>query len=142
MNGQLSALKNLLLMATLAVVLCGCFRSATKVDSLGVKVGDRLQLVTEAVMYRCQEATSMATMWFNTKNSPACLKAKSDITRGYDHDVHAYGGSQTLDVVQIKYWNGIDADGYMMKLKDERDGHEYWAGDLEAPDLFGLRRKR
>jgi len=142
MNGQLSALKNLLLMATLAVVLCGCFRSATKVDSLGVKVGDRLQLVTEAVMYRCQEATSMATMWFNTKNSPACLKAKSDITRGYDHDVHAYGGSHTLDVVQIKYWNGIDADGYMMKLKDERDGHEYWAGDLEAPDLFGLRRTR
>ncbi len=136
-----NVITKLLLMIALGMALCGCVHSTTKVESLGVQIGDRLQLIPETATLRCDEATSLMTLWFDVKNQATCMKPRSRIVKGYDADVQSYDGSRMLKVVQIKYWNGVDADGFTIRLKDERDGREYWANDLNAPELFGLRHK-
>ena len=131
-------------LGVLAVLsLSGCIKSATRADVIGVKVGDPLQMREGIVVYHCEEPTSLSTLWFGTEGGTAeCLASEKKAMAYRYKDVHPLVGGLAMTVVKIKYWNGVDADGYMLRVRDLRNGKEYWVDDLDADEVFGLRRSR
>lgn len=134
-------LRLLALIALTATALCGCgvgVNNLTRLQAVGVSVGDRVLLRSDAVIYECDPAETSSAFWFGSDNHKHCLKAKFDVTRYDGKHIGTVSSGTKAVVSKIKFINGVYTTYHLAYLEVSGVDGELVVNGFHFPKLLNL----
>jgi len=120
----------------LTLILAGCVSTRASIDSLGVKVGDKISIAGDSAIYECEPRATTADMWRQKPTTKHCLTLQSRINKN-DKVVGSVPSGTVISVSKIKYSNGIDTVFYVAYVRLPDSAEDLIVYDFELPSLRG-----
>lgn len=125
----------LLLMILIILATSSCVSTRDRIDEKGVRVGEQLALVAEAIIFECKPRDTLKETWFSSASKKRCLKSSE---HSYDSDIEL-GRVQEgtlVDIESIRFLNHFDTAFHVLYVRPDNAESVFLVYELHITGLL------